>query len=118
MTDRKQPSVSQVQTAKMTKSKAINSWKGFEIQKEKLMVLAHLYKKADAILDTKAGSEGAFEYTVRVLKAPDGPNIPEGITSGLALEELVRYHKHLVSELGLDYHMVREVWDGILGFSR
>jgi hypothetical protein len=96
----------------MTKS---NSWNGFEIQKEKLTTLALRYKEADAILEAKVGYEGAFEHTVRAYKTPHKPNNIEGIATGSALNELVSYHNHLVLELGLDYHMVREVWNGILG---
>jgi hypothetical protein len=101
--------------SKMVKPKAINSWKGFETQKEKLTSLAFNYKKADAVLETKAGGNGAFEYTVR---GSSGPNIPEGIEANLAFDELVKYHKYLVLELGLDYFMVRNIWDRILGNSQ
>lgn len=88
----------------MDKTKTINSWEGFETQKEKLILLASNYKNKKA--ETKAGSNGAFEY------------IPEGIETNLVFNELVQYHKYLVSEAGLDYFMVRNVWDGILGNSQ
>jgi len=88
------------------------TWAGLQAERDQLRALATIYRDADLALD--AVSRNPLDDTVRALKQPDAPNLLEARRAALAQEELVQYHKHLVQNLGVDYHLARREWATIL----
>lgn len=92
----------------MVKSSSIKTWKSHQKELNQLKKLALSFKASFP------DSDEGMELTVRAWKKPELPNTEKGRQSGDDFTALVNYHKYLVIDLGLDYHMVRSIWNDLL----
>jgi hypothetical protein len=101
-------------------NRGVCSWSGFEKEQREIRDLATAYFNADRRLAERCrelgwGADAPFYATVSALKQPVArDSLPEARAAAQAQSALEQMHKHLVSDLNLNFHLVRQVWASIL----
>ena len=96
----------------MSSVKNILSWANHESERQQLFDLAIKFRDADLLLEKVCGN--AMNATVNAWKHPNNQHSIEARASADAFAALLAYNSYLILELGLNYHLVRQVSSAVL----
>lgn len=96
----------------MSSNKNILSWANHEAERQQLFDLAVKFRDADLLLEKVCGN--AMNATVNAWKLPKEQHSTHARASADAFAALLAYKSYLILELGLNYHLVRQVSSTVL----
>lgn len=96
----------------MTSTKNILTWENHETERQHLFDLSVKFRDADLLLEKVCGN--AMNATVNAWKRPKEEHSSYARASADAFAALLAYKSYLILELGLNFHLVRQVSSTVL----